>query len=252
MLFFGFIFLAVAACIAFFFGDFTGNILPFAKYLVPATHLICCLLTLLCVFYTELNIIQIIILFLEATVTLLTSFEFLGLLLYTCILILCYCYGFLKNHTKTKLHIIVAYWFLILTGIFPFNKIMYFIILVASVYVIFFYLFVLYSLEMKFSTFIPAEAKHHSSLPNPGEELDLSKLDISDRSRQIIFCLHEGMNYQEISEKIFYSVSTVKKDVIELCEYFKVKNVSELKMLLFQYRIQGKYTESDKVNQINS
>lgn len=245
MLFFGFIFLAVAACIAFFFGDFTGNILPYAKYVVPVVHLISCILTLFLIFVPEFNNISIIILFMEATITLLTGYEFLGLLLYTSILILSYCYGFLKKHEKLKISLLVAYWFLIMLGILPYDKIMYAIIFAASVYFIFFYLFVLFSLEAKFSTYIPAEAKHNSSLPKAGEILDLSKLDISDRDRQIILCLRDGLSYQEISEKIFFSVSTVKKDVISLCEFFKVKNVSELKMLLFQYRIQGKSTDSE-------
>lgn len=241
MLSFAFLFLSVAAFIALFLGDFTDNILPFARYIVPVAHITSCLLTLYSFIFINSkssNYVQIILLFIESTVTLLTGFEFLGLLLYSSILILGYCYGFLKDHAGLKIHILVVYWFGILFGLFPTKKIMFAIVFVASLYIIFFYLFVLYSLEVKFSTYIPAEAKHNSSLPKAGEILELSKLDISDRDRQIILCLCEGMSYQEISGKIFYSVSTVKKDVLALCEFFKVKNVSELKMLLFQYRIQ--------------
>lgn len=248
MLSFALLFLSVAAIVSLCFGDFTGNILPFACYVVPATHVTSCLLTLYSFIFINSkasNYTQIIVLFLESTVTLLTGFEFLGLLLYSSILILGYCYGFLKKHNALKVHILVLYWFGILFGIFPSDKIMFAIVFVASLYVIFFYLFVLYSLEVKFSTYIPAEAKHNSFLPQAGEILDLSKLEISDRDRQIIMCLCEGKNYQEISEKIFYSVSTVKKDVLALCDFFKVKNVAELKMLLFQYRVLCKSAETE-------
>jgi len=237
MIIFGDIFLALSLFVAIRYPAYYEDICPYAKYVVIAVHSFSFISCFLIIFKLDWNYLLLFVLVIESTMAILTNNPMIALILFISFIVLAYCFGFFKEKIKQKCIGLIIYWFLILNFLLIIDKRSYFLSLGASLYFLFFFQYIFHVLETKFSTYLNADAKLNYSLPQPGSELHLSDLDISDREKQIIKALRQDKGYQQISEEIYYSVSTVKKDVSHICDYFMVREVNELKRLLFQYII---------------
>ena len=73
----------------------------------------------------------------------------------------------------------------------------------------------------------------------PGTKLKLSDYNLSER--QISFTLdfiNNNLSYNDLTEKYYVSLSTVKKEFAEVFKIFGVTKNDELKLLLLQYVVE--------------
>lgn len=233
----GDIFIALSLFVTIKYTAYYEDIFPYAEYGVILVHTLSLIAGFILIFKLNWDYLQLGIILVESAMAIFTNNPLIALLLFLCFNILAYCYGFFKDKVKIKCIVLMIYWFVIIHFLLIIEKKAYFLTLGASLYFLFFFQYAFHVLETKFSTYLNADAKLNYSLPKPGSELHLADLEITDREKQIIKGLRQDKSYQEISDEIYFSVSTVKKDVNHICDYFKVREVNELKRLLFQYII---------------
>jgi len=73
----------------------------------------------------------------------------------------------------------------------------------------------------------------------PGTELKLSDYDLTERQVNFIYdYINNNLTYNDLTEKYYVSLSTVKKEFADVFKIFGVTKNDELKLLLLQYVVE--------------
>ena len=93
-------------------------------------------------------------------------------------------------------------------------------------------------LKVKFACFTPTSLKNESVLSNikQGSNIFLSDYGLTERQINFVFdYINNGLNYKDLSDKYYVSLSTVKKEFTDIYKIFNVTKLEELHILLLQY-----------------
>ncbi len=220
-----------------FTGQDDGSLIPFSEYILPPIHGIILILTIyLCFKYNYM--IQFWIMQIESLICVLAEFQTLGIFLF-------YSSNFIltMNRYDDKN---VKYYFIIP---FPFHLAALILNIVndwargcvylfSSVFVLTCFLWFYESIKVKFSCFMPTTVTKKSLLADvkAGSKIYLSDYGLTERQVNFIYdFINNDMNYRDLSEKYFISLSTVKREFTEVYKIFNVTKMEELHILLLQY-----------------
>ena len=240
-LFFSFLVLATASVLAFVLDHDINTLIPFPNYSIPIINTSCAFICLLAFIKTDWHWAQYLVAFVQSISTVLTGYEFLGLFLYSVLIILLFLNGAFKTKPLMKVSFLVSIWFVVNLGLIPFGRMdrMILIYVVSFFYGAFFF-YVYTRLSYLLSPLLPASTvKTDIILPTPGSELVLKDYGLTERQIKFVTeYIKEGVSYNYLVEKYYVSLSTVKSEMASIFKIFGVKNKEDLRILLLQYRIQ--------------
>ena len=238
----GFVFLLIAAIISLFFDGDKNSILELianTKILIPVVHFLCVALALVDVIRPN-SYLTLSIFFIESELTILTSYQELGIFFFYAAVIIILCKDLILNKSKKTLIILFILHFISL-GLSYTHGIKYmFVSLGYSMFCMVFYLWIYSVLKAKLSCLFPKNVRENNTIIGKpaGATISLSDYNLNERQRLfVIENIHNKMSYKEISEKYFVSISTVKKIFAEVFKIFEVSNIEELRILLLQYQV---------------
>lgn len=215
-------------------------IIPHARYVCATVNIICALLCSYIVFNPENNIVQYVILAVEAIITTLIGFAGVGTMLMMFCCLLLFVNGFFKKHTKKKFIIIFICWICVDIAVYPVMGLRYVLFNIFLAFLYYAIYVVIYSkLEEKLSYLLPKnEVSQITNLPPHGSELILKDFGLTERQIKFLSsCLKEGLSYDQIAQNNYISTSVVKKEMATCCKIFGVKNREALRILLLQYKL---------------
>lgn len=206
---------------------------------IPVVHFICVGLAI--VFLITQNMyIMISIFLIESELTILTSYEELGIFFFYAALILILCKDLFVHKPRKRIFRLFIIHLITVVLSFP-HGITYMLISISySLFCFAFYLWIYYSLKAKLSCLFPQNVRDNTTIIDKpaGSTISLSDYNLNERQRNFVMDnIHNKLSYKEISEKYFVSVSTVKKDFAEVFKIFEVSNIEELRLLLLQYQV---------------
>lgn len=238
----GFVFLLIAAIISLFFDGDKNSILELianTKILIPVVHFLCVALALVDVIRPN-SYITLSIFLIESELTILTSYQELGIFFFYAAVIIILCKDLILNKSKKTLIILFILHFISL-GLSYTHGIKYmFVSLGYSMFCMVFYLWIYSVLKAKLSCLFPKNVRENNTIIGKpaGATISLSDYNLNERQRLFVMeNIHNKMCYKEISEKYFVSISTVKKIFAEVFKIFEVSNIEELRILLLQYQV---------------
>lgn len=238
----GFCFLVVATITAFLNdGDKLSILEKFgsSRKILFTTHLICTFFSFFMIIKPS-DIGYVIILMIESVLTILASYEQLGIFFFYAALILLFCKDLCGKKSRFIVPILVTIHVLSLFGTYAHGSKVFFLSIIYSAFSFLFYLWIYRYLQAKFSCFWPKNVTQNEILKDikPGEIVKLSDYNLTERQTEYLLDnLYSSLSYKKISQKHNVSVSTVKRTFIDICKIFKVNNAEELKFLLLQYQI---------------
>lgn len=222
-----------------FFIDHTGNpsVIPYLDIVLPIVNTSSALFAYYLLFRPNFIKGQCVLTFVQSVFTTITGYEGLGTFLYIALIFVLFCNGFFKKKQKRFYVILTICWFVIILGVIPFGIERFIIEVAVSVFFLGFQIYLYNKYKEILKSLLPvSELKSQTALPNPGEKLYLNKLGLTERQVKIIdLYLKNNYSYQEIADICYVSVSTIKKDMINIFSLFGVKNIKELNILLLQY-----------------
>ena len=176
----------------------------------------------------------------ESVLTMLTSYEQLGIFFFYASLILIICKDLAGKKMGNIIPALIVIHVLSLIGTFTHGLKVTFLSIASSAYSFIFYLWIYKYLKAKLSCFWPKTVTQNEVLKDikVGNTIKLSNYNLNER--QITFVLenlYSNLSYKELSSKYNVSVSTVKRTFTDVCKVFKVNNLEELRFLLLQYQI---------------
>lgn len=239
----GFFFLVVACISAW---NMTGDRFSIlerlgpTRYIITFTHGICALACFILIFNPSFKITAFILL-VESTLTILTSYEQMGIFFFYAFLILAVLRGSLAKHTISKLISLYSVHLLTVLLVFPHGWPRVWVALTTSIFYLAFYFWIYTMLKAQLSCFIPANVSENEALANKkhGDIIKLSDYGLNERQTQLVIgYIKQNLSYKDLAEKYFLSISTVKKEFSDIFKIFNVAKVEELKMLLLQYQIE--------------
>lgn len=238
----GFLFLLLAVGSALYFnGDKKSIIELFAdsKTVIIATHALCAAATFVMIFVPNAHV-MICVLMVESVLTILTDYEQLGIFFFYAAFLLLLSKNIFTKHVKGKMIFLYSLHILSILLSYTHGWAYTLVAFGTSIFQGVFYIWIYKILKSKFSCFIPKNVTENLVLAGlkPGSELILSAYPLSER--QITFILdnmHSNLSYKELSEKHYVSISTVKKDFMEIFQIFGVSKLEELHLLLLQYQV---------------
>ncbi len=238
----GFVFLLIAAIISLFFDGDKNSILELianTRILIPVVHFLCVALALVDVIRPN-SYITLSIFLIESELTILTSYQELGIFFFYAAVIIILCKDLILNKSKKTLIILFILHFISL-GLSYTHGIKYmFVAMGYSMFCMVFYLWIYSVLKAKLSCLFPKNVRENNTIIGKpaGATISLSDYNLNERQRLfVIENIHNKMSYKEISEKYFVSISTVKKIFAEVFKIFEVSNIEELRILLLQYQV---------------
>ena len=238
----GFCFLVIATITAFLNDGDPDSILEFigsSKKIIFVIHLICSCYAFFLIFKPS-DIGYVIIMMVESVLTMLTSYEQLGIFFFYASLILIICKDLAGKKMGNIIPALIVIHVLSLIGTFTHGLKVTLLSIASSAYSFIFYLWIYQYLKAKLSCFWPKTVTQNEVLKDVkiGSILKLSDYELNER--QITFVLenlYNNLSYKDLSSKYNVSVSTVKRTFTDICKVFKVNNLEELRFLLLQYQI---------------
>jgi len=238
----GFVFLLIATIMSILLnGDprsIIEKLLPTA-ILIPVVHIFCLILTLVCIIKPSVYL-MITIFLVESELTILTSYEELGIFFFYAALILLLCRDIFSNRKKQYIYILFFFHILTLVLSYTHGVKITVIAIGYSMFCFAFYLWVYSILKAKFSCLFPQNVRENNAIIGKpaGAVISLSDYNLNERQcTYVLENIHNKLSYKEISEKYFVSISTVKKIFAEVFKIFEVSNIEELRILLLQYQV---------------
>ena len=240
----GFVFLLIATIMSILLnGDpdsIIEKIVP-TKIVIPVVHIICLGLTIFTIIKPNLYV-MITVFLLESELTILTSYEELGIFFFYAALILLLCNDIFSK--KNKKPIFILFFFHLLTVVLTYTHgVKYMLISLGySMFCFTFYLWIYSNLKRKFSCLFPQNVRENNAIIGKpaGAVISLSDYNLTERqSTYVLENIHNKLSYKEISEKYYVSISTVKKIFAEVFKIFEVSNIEELRILLLQYQVKA-------------
>ena len=236
----------------FVFSVFIGNIviislnaepkiiIPAIRYCIPVIHGICSILSFIIIFKFSYAIL-FSMLQLESIICIITKLEILGIFFYFISIFLIFLIYYQTKPVKYIVCISYAIHIFLLGCTFTYGWQNFLLNVFTSCYMFVLFLWVYNLLKVKFSCFKPSMIMNNSTIGEkiPGTKLKLSDYNLSER--QISFTLdfiNNNLSYNDLTEKYYVSLSTVKKEFAEVFKIFGVTKNDELKLLLLQYVVE--------------
>ena len=237
-----FCFLVIATITSFLNDGDPNSILELicpSKIIIFVTHFLCSCYAFFLIFKPS-DIGYVIIMMVESVLTMLTSYEQLGIFFFYASLILIICKDLAGKKMGNIIPALIVIHVLSLIGTFTHGLKVTFLSIASSAYSFIFYLWIYKYLKAKLSCFWPKTVTQNEVLKDVkiGSILKLSDYELNER--QITFVLenlYNNLSYKDLSSKYNVSVSTVKRTFTDICKVFKVNNLEELRFLLLQYQI---------------
>ena len=238
----GFCFLVIATITSFLNDGDPNSILELicpSKIIIFVTHFLCSCYAFFLIFKPS-DIGYVIIMMVESVLTMLTSYEQLGIFFFYASLILIICKDLAGKKMGNIIPALIVIHVLSLIGTFTHGLKVTLLSIASSAYSFIFYLWIYKYLKAKLSCFWPKTVTQNEVLKDVkiGSILKLSDYELNER--QITFVLenlYNNLSYKDLSSKYNVSVSTVKRTFTDICKVFKVNNLEELRFLLLQYQI---------------
>lgn len=215
------------------------SIIPRTEIVIPVVHLVCAIAAFVSIFYPIFPV-QFLIMQVESVLTILTTYEQLGIFLFYGSVFLLLCKDYTSLYTKPKMIAVFTIHVLALIGHVTHGIPYMCLAIFTSAFYMAFFIWIYYILKIKFSCFIPTKVTTNSILSNkmPGSQLSLSEYDLTERQINFILdYLNENATYKTLSEKYFVSLSAVKKDFRKIFQTFNVTKIEELYILLLKFQV---------------
>lgn len=212
----------------------------YAVYTIPTVHLICSIIVF-CLIFKENLILRFFLFQIESWVAIYTGFAEIGMFLYYASIFSLYIHYFTdkKDFKHVTICFIFHLFFLIIS---PSTNIATKVVNIASsIFMMIMFMYFYEVLKNKFSSFIPKAVTLNSNISDkvPGETIKLSEYNLTERQINFIYDnIIENLTYNDLVEKYFVSLSTVKKEFADVYKIFGVTKLSELQILLLQYKIE--------------
>lgn len=213
---------------------------PIALIVIPAIHIITSIVLLYLVFVDHL-FIKFALFQIESCVAIYTGFEAIGMFLFYSSIFLLYIFYF--SATKDFYHVIgffiIHIIFLVIEPSADFSTKI--VNIPATIFMLLMFIYFYDILQHKFSSFIPKAITLNSNIKDkkPGDVIKLSDYNLSERQINFIYdFIIFNLSYNDLSEKYFVSLSTVKKEFSDSYKILGVTKLSELKILLLQFKIE--------------
>lgn len=220
-----------------FSGQSSNRVIPYSNFVIPVIHGFVFLASIfLCFKYNYL--LQYYLFQIESIVCILSSIQALGIFLFHASEIILLINRYEKKDCKKYLIISLAIHILSLLITFFDSWTYGLVYLFASMFMLFVFCWFYELLKIRFSCFTPATVKENSVLSNVkhGSNIFLSDYGLSERQINFIYdYINNDLNYKDLSDKYFVSISTVKKEFTDVYKIFNVTKLEELHILLLQY-----------------
>lgn len=234
-----FIFLIIAIIVNHQLEEDPKNLIPHGKIVSISVHFFCAVISFIIIFRNYF-FLQMILIYVESTFTIIYGYEQLGIFLFYGGVTLILIRGLFLKRTRIFLTVITILHFASLFSLLYYSWARTFLALGTSVFYYAFYSLIYTMLKGKLSCFIPSNVTENKVLANklPGTVLKLSDYGLSERQIDFIFSyMHQQRNYNEISQIFRVSLSTVKKEFASIFKIFDVSKMEELYILLMQYQL---------------
>ncbi len=213
---------------------------PIALIAVPAIHVLTSLVLIYLIIKDNL-FIKFALFQIESLVAIYTGFEAIGMFLFYSSIFFLYIFYFSEN--KNFYHILGFYiihiFFLVIE---PSADVSTKIVNIpASFFMMLMFIYFYEILQNKFSSFVPKAIALNSNISdkNPGDIVKLSDYNLTERQINFVYdYIMDNLSYNDLSEKYFVSLSTVKKEFADTYKVLGVSKLSELKILLLQFKIE--------------
>lgn len=226
--------------VSIFFKTEPTAIIPYSIIIVPLMHGICTILCFILIFNFYYPILfacfQI-----ESLVCILTNFEILGIFFYYISIFLIFIIYYQTKPVKYIVCICYAFHHLFLAITYKYGLFRFMVNEFTSVYMLSIFLWLYNLLKVRFSCFKPSMIMENSTIGSkiPGTELKLSDYDLTERQVNFIYdYINNNLTYNDLTEKYYVSLSTVKKEFADVFKIFGVTKNDELKLLLLQYVVE--------------
>lgn len=213
---------------------------PIALIVVPAIHIITSITVFVLIFKDNI-FIKFALFQIESCVAIYTGFAPIGMFLFYSSIFVLYIFYFSEN--KYFWHLLGVFslhiFFLIIDPSSDYTTKVVNIPSTFFMLIMFIYFYDI--LRNKFSSFVPKAITLNSNLGDkkPGDVVKLSDYNLTERQINFVYdYIIENLSYNELSEKYFVSLSTVKKEFSDTYKILGVTKLSELKILLLQFKIQ--------------
>lgn len=235
----GTIYMGLALMSAILLNGDSNSIIPHSKIVIIVTHSVCALLSFISIFKTGIRL-KIVVLLTESCLLILTNYEILGIFFFYFAIILLVCNNFFTSKSFFQASILFDFHLLNILLMYTHGWPQTIVALATSVFAAFFFYWIYKILKSKLSYLLPSSVTNNEVLQSvkPGSEISLKDYNLTDRQIDFVLdYLHNNLSYNDLSEKYYVSLSTVKKDFAEVFKIFNVTKLEELHILFLQYHI---------------
>ena len=218
-------------------GQESSSLIPYSEFVVIFVHCVISVGTFINIFKPNLRI-QFIYFQIESILTILSSYEILGMFLFYSSISFLY----LKYYPSTKLKKIAIICFVIhficLLFLIAFSFYHFVFFLFASLFMMAIFLWFFEALKSKYSFYSPEILSVNSNINNlkPGSEIVLSTFGLTERQVNLVYdYITENLTFKELSERYCVSLSTVKLEFMECYKIFGVSKLEDFRILLMQF-----------------
>lgn len=243
-----FVFTLIAAFCSIAYQDEWSDItiIPYHHIIIPVTHIISTIICFYIFIFPKKQIFLYIVMFFQSILASLTGLEAIGVFIFSIFIVLIYLNGNLSPK-KQKIIIISLYlaFTIILSGSRVYGKKRFPMAIGCTYFSACAIYCIIMSYKRKLKHIMPLIQQelfisHDIQLPQPGEIMHLTRYDLTDRQRMILFeAVVNNKTYGEIAIKSKLSLSLVKKEMTNITQYFGCKNINSLKIVLNQFEIQA-------------
>lgn len=219
----------------------TGNahniLIPFDKIVIPSVHFLVFIGSIVILFKYDYRL-QFAMFQIENLLCILTNFQSLGIFFFYASCFIVYINNYSKQRTKIILKICFGIHIAAILYTMLVDWATALIYLFASIFVLLCFLWFYETLQAKFSCFVPSSVTKNELFNKiqPGSKIYLSDFGLTERQINFVYdFINSQMNYKDISEKYYVSLSTVKKEFTDVFKIFSVTKLEELHILLLQY-----------------
>lgn len=214
--------------------------IPYARIFIPIIHGICSIVAFILIFKFD-YIILYFLFQVESLVCIITRYEILGIFFFFISIFLIFIIYYQTRPVKYIVCVSYAVHLCALAYTFTYGWTNFLIAVFTSFYMFVVYFWLYNLLKVRFACFKPSMIMNNSTIGDklPGTTLYLSEFNLTER--QISFVLdfvNNNLTYNDLTEKYYVSLSTVKKEFTEVFKIFGVTKNDELKLLLLQYVIE--------------
>lgn len=214
--------------------------IPYLNLIYPVTHFTCFILGMI-VLFTENKQLFFLVLQIESFISLTSEYALIGIFLFHTSIFIIY----IEYYDDKKINNVIKFCFLIHGLVLVYNFIIHWekaiLYLLSTILTYFIFNYITDLLRTKYSCFIPTTVTKQSNLSNikPGNKIKLSDLGLNERQCNFLYdYVVNNLSYNDLTEKYYVSLSTVKKEFADSYKILGVNKLEELHILLLQYQIE--------------